>query len=90
MGLTPHKLAVTLMLPDQTAVWRSRAGMIADYGFEVATTAGTPPNFLVGLGCMLGRGACVALVVPLSSHLWKQRLKRVALASLLSPTAWAS
>ena len=65
-------------------------GAIFDSGFKVAATAGTPPNFLVGLGCILGRGACVALVVPLSSHLWKQRLEGVALASLQSHTAWAS
>ena len=65
-------------------------GAIMNYSFEVATMAVIPPNFLVGLGCILGRSACVALVVPLSGHLWKQRLEGVALASLQSHTAWAS
>ena len=61
-----------------------------NHDFEVATMAVIPPNFLLGLGCIVSRSAVVALVVPLSSHLWIQRLERVAFASLPSHTAWAS
>ena len=62
---------------------------LADAGFEVAATAVVPPNLPVGVGRNVSRGACVAFIVPLSSHLWKQRLEQVALASLLSLTAGA-
>ena len=65
-------------------------GAILNYSFEVAAMAAIPPGFLVGLGCILSRGACVALVVPFSSYLWIRRLEGVALASLPSLTAWAS
>ena len=53
----------------------SMFGATQNSDFEVAATAVVPPNLLVGLGCILGRGAFVALVVPLSSHLWTERLE---------------
>ena len=60
------------------------------FGFKVAATAVVPPDLLGRLGCIVSRGALVALIVPLSSHLWKQGLERVALASLQPHAAWAT
>ena len=63
-------------------------GAMMNSGYEVAAMAVVPQNLLAGVGCDISRGVIVALTVPLSSHLWKERLERVTLASFSSLTAW--
>ena len=50
-------------------------GATLNCSFGAAMTAVIPPDLFVGLGCIVGRGAYVVLVAPLSSDLWKERLK---------------
>ena len=56
-------------------------GPLMDRGLKAAPLGSAPPNLSVGVGWAFIRSAGVVGVVPLSSHFWKQGLKRIACAS---------
>ena len=65
------ELGVVVVLPGQPAVWLCSLGCDDQFWLQVAAMAVVPRDLLVGVGCNISRGALVALMVPLSSHLWK-------------------
>ena len=58
MGLTPHGLAGRLILPTSLLFVCPSLGSTLNCNFEVATTAGTPPNSLLGLHTRQGHLCC--------------------------------
>ena len=59
-------------------------------GLKAASFVSVPPHFAIGAGWVVIRCAGVAAIVPFSSHVREQGLKRVANTNFAAGAAWTA